>query len=244
MDTTLVTPNFMPLYKQIRGLITESLIAGEWRPGDMIPSEMELASKFNVSQGTVRKAVDELTSQSILTRRQGKGTFVTAILEDDIKIRFLNLSADSGEKESTQHRLLKCNLSKANEDIAHKLQIKVGAIVIDVRRLLTFAGKPLIYEHIVVAASEFKGLNAAKVEAYKGSFYRMYETEYNIRMVRADEKIKAALPNDEIANALEVTTGTPMLNVERIAYTYGDKPMELRSGFYLTHDHHYSNQLE
>ncbi len=244
MEIPATTPSLMPLYKQIKGLITESLIAGEWRPGDMIPSEMELASKFNVSQGTVRKAVDELASQSILTRRQGKGTFVSAILEDDIKIRFLNLNADNGEKESTQHRLLKCNLGKANEDIANKLSIKVGAIIIDIRRLLTFAGKPLIYEHIIVDAAAFKGLNAAKIESHKGSLYRMYETEYNVRMVRAEEKIKAVLASDEIANCLEVSTSTPMLNVERISYTYGDKPMELRSGFYLTHDHHYSNQLD
>lgn len=244
MDTSTITPNFMPLYKQIKGLITDSLIAGEWHPGDMIPSEMELASKFNVSQGTVRKAVDELAAQSILTRRQGKGTFVTTIMEDEIRVRFLNLNADNGDKQTTQHRLLKCNLDKASPEVANKLQIKVGAIVIDVRRLLLFSGKPLIYEHIIISASEFKGLNATKIEAHKGSFYRMYETEYNTRMVRAEEKIKATLPSDEIASALEVTTSTPMLNVERIAYTYGDKPMELRSGFYLTHDHHYSNHLE
>jgi GntR family transcriptional regulator len=72
----------------------------------------------------------------------------------------------------------------------------------------------------------------------------MYETDYNTRMVRAEEKIKAALPSEEVASALEILSSTPLLNVERIAFTYGDKPMEWRNGFYLTNDHHYANKLD
>ncbi|MBL8304847.1 MAG: GntR family transcriptional regulator, partial [Ideonella sp.] len=70
------SPSFSPLYRQIKSLMTRSLQAGEWRPGEAIPSEMELAARFKVSQGTVRKAVDELATDNLLVRRQGKGTFV------------------------------------------------------------------------------------------------------------------------------------------------------------------------
>src|SRR6188472_1574403 len=66
------TPAFSPLYQQIKGLILQSLQAGEWKPGEAIPSEMDLAARFRVSQGTVRKAIDELASEHILMRRQGK----------------------------------------------------------------------------------------------------------------------------------------------------------------------------
>ena len=69
-------PSFRPLYEQIKVLLTQSLIAGEWHPGEAIPSEQELAQRFKVSQGTVRKAIDELAAENILIRRQGKGTFV------------------------------------------------------------------------------------------------------------------------------------------------------------------------
>ncbi len=70
------TPAFSPLYQQIKALITRSLQSGEWRPGEAIPSEMELAARYRVSQGTVRKAIDELAVENRVVRRQGKGTFV------------------------------------------------------------------------------------------------------------------------------------------------------------------------
>src|SRR6201996_4476966 len=69
------SPTFSPLYQQIKGLITQSLESGEWKPGEIIPSEVELAARFKVSQGTVRKAIDELAADNLLVRRQGKGTF-------------------------------------------------------------------------------------------------------------------------------------------------------------------------
>jgi len=70
------TPAFSPLYQQIKTLLVRSLQAGEWKPGEAIPSEMDLAARFKVSQGTVRKAIDELAAENLLVRRQGKGTFV------------------------------------------------------------------------------------------------------------------------------------------------------------------------
>ena len=76
MPNNIAGPSFRPLYDQIKILLTQSLIAGEWKPGESIPSEMELAARYRVSQGTVRKAIDALATENILVRRQGKGTFV------------------------------------------------------------------------------------------------------------------------------------------------------------------------
>ena len=80
MTETIAT--FSPLYQQIKALILGSLQAGEWKPGEAIPSENDLAARFKVSQGTVRKAIDELASENLLVRRQGKGTFVATHHED------------------------------------------------------------------------------------------------------------------------------------------------------------------
>jgi len=82
------TPAFSPLYQQIKGLILQSLQAGEWKPGEAIPSEMELAARFRVSQGTVRKAIDELAAEHLVVRRQGKGTFVATHAEQQVQYRF------------------------------------------------------------------------------------------------------------------------------------------------------------
>ena len=76
MKPSTESPAFQPLYRQIKTLITRSLVSGEWRPGEPIPSEMELASRYSVSQGTVRKALDALAAENIVVRRQGRGTFV------------------------------------------------------------------------------------------------------------------------------------------------------------------------
>src|SRR5690606_21176071 len=67
-----------PLYKGVKLLITQGRMAGEWRPGQAIPSESRLAGRFGVSLGTVRKAIDELVAEKILVRHQGRGTFVAA----------------------------------------------------------------------------------------------------------------------------------------------------------------------
>lgn len=96
------SPTFSPLYQQIKALIMKSLQSGEWKPGEMIPSEMELASRFKVSQGTVRKAIDELAADNLVARRQGKGTFVTTHHEDVVKFRFLRLVPDEGSRTTAR----------------------------------------------------------------------------------------------------------------------------------------------
>ena len=85
---------FSPLYRQIKGLILQGLDRGEWKPGESIPSEMDLAARFQVSQGTVRKAIDELAAEHLLIRRQGKGTFVATHHEARVRYRFLRLATD------------------------------------------------------------------------------------------------------------------------------------------------------
>ncbi len=244
MNETIVTPLFQPLYRQIKALLTKSLISGEWGPGDAIPSEMEFAAKFGVSQGTVRKAIDELASENIVVRRQGKGTFVATHSEEVIKLRFLRLVAEDGSKELLDNKLLSCVRSKATDDMAIKLKIKPGSVVIDIKRLLLFSNKPVILDRIILPATVFKGVTSERIEAFNGSMYRMYETQLGISMVRADERLIAVGATAEVANLLSLKKGAPLLSIERLSYTYGDKPMEWRLGLCLTDDHYYFNQLE
>ncbi len=244
MDKAYNSPSYRPLYDQIKVLLTQSLIGGEWRPGEMIPSEIDLAGRFKVSQGTVRKAIDSLAGENILIRRQGKGTFVATHNEEGIKLRFLRLTAANGQKEVLQNELLSCIKTKAGNQMAHILELKAGAALIEVKRLLTFSGRPLIYDHIAIPAAPFKGVNSTRIEENKGSLYSMYETEYGIRMIRAEERLTAVAADAEVAEALNLKVGAPLLSIERVSYTYGDKPMEWRLGLCLTDDHHYMSELE
>ena len=238
------SPSYRPLYDQIKVLLTQSLIGGEWRPGELIPSEIELAGRFKVSQGTVRKAIDSLASENILIRRQGKGTYVATHDAEVIKLRFLRLTAANGQKEVLQNEFISCVKNKADTDAAKVLDVKASAATIEVKRLLSFSGRPLIYDHIIVPAAPFKGLNSATVEASNGSMYSMYESQFGVRMVRAEERLKAVAATKEVAEALGLSIGFPLLSIERVSFTYGDKPMEWRHGLCLTDDHHYLSELE
>ncbi|ROH85554.1 GntR family transcriptional regulator [Pseudomethylobacillus aquaticus] len=238
------SPSFRPLYEQIKVLLTQSLIAGEWHPGEAIPSEHELAARFKVSQGTVRKAIDELAAENILIRRQGKGTFVATHNEEGIKLRFLRLTAADGQKELLENQMVDFSKTKAQGDIARMLDLKAGTSVIEAKRLLTFSGRPMILDHIIIPAGPFKGITATKIQEKNGSMYSMYETEFKIRMIRAEERLKAVAADEEVSRLLGIPLHSPLLSIERVSYTYGDVPMEWRLGLCITDTHHYMNELE
>jgi GntR family transcriptional regulator len=240
------TPAFSPLYQQIKGLILQSLQSGEWKPGESIPSEMELAARYRVSQGTVRKAIDELASDNLLIRRQGKGTFVATHAEHHVQYRFLKLVPDNGNLDSegpAQREIVDCKRLRATADIARALALRTGDAVLQVRRVLSFAGVPTILEDLWLPGGPFKGLTTERLADYHGPMYALFETEFGVRMVRAEEKIRAVQPDPTQCQLLQIATGTPLLSVERVAYTYNDTPMELRRGFYRTERHHYHNAL-
>lgn len=240
------TPAFSPLYQQIKGLILNSLREGQWKPGELIPSEMELAARFRVSQGTVRKAIDELAADNLLLRKQGKGTFVATHAEQQVQFRFLKLVPDSGSRgsEGPAHReIIECRRTRANTEVAKALALRTGDAVLQIRRVLSFAGIPTILEDIWLPATPFKGLTAERLSNDQGAMYALFETEFNVRMVRAKEKIRAIAALESQHLLLRVAPGTPLLSVQRVAYTYKDEPMELRHGYYRTDTHHYHNEL-
>ena len=240
------TPAFSPLYQQIKTLILRSLQAGEWKPGDMIPSEFDLAARFRVSQGTVRKAVDELATDNLLVRRQGKGTFVATHAAQHIQYRFLRLLPDSGSIEAqgpAERRIVECRRLRAPADVARQLGLRTGDAVLQVRRVLAFGGTPAILEDLWLPGTAFKGLTLETLAEDKGPMYALFETQFGVRMVRATEKVKAVSADPSAAELLSIAPGHPLLNVERLAYTYNDVPMELRRGLYLTETRHYHNEL-
>ncbi len=233
-----------PLYEKVKKKITESLVQGEWSPGEAIPSEIELANVYDVSQGTVRKAIDELSAESILIRRQGKGTYVATHNEEIIQLRFLRLTSNFGLKENLDNQLVSFSKEKATNKLAKILNINPASTIISLKRVLTFNEKPLILDLKKIPAQSFRGLTAEMIVEKKGSMYRMYETDFGVRMLRADEKIRAITTNFESASLLNVKENTPLLSVERISYTYENKPLEWRLGLCITDDHYYRSELD
>ncbi|HTS22826.1 MAG TPA: GntR family transcriptional regulator [Casimicrobiaceae bacterium] len=237
-------PQYRPLYLQVKELLTQSLAALEWGPGETIPSELELAARFRVSQGTVRKAIDALAADNLVVRRQGKGTFVATHTEEKQSMfRFLRIRRNDGRDEYPASRLVGVRRGKASGEIARALELRSGEPIITLRRLLEYGGRPAVLDEIVVPGQLFKGLTRGKVERYRGSMYGLFESQFAVRIVRAREKVSAVTADAGRAALLRVASGTPLLAVERVTYTFGDKPVEWRRGWCSTRNHHYLNDL-
>jgi GntR family transcriptional regulator len=236
-------PAFSPLYQQIKALMTKSLQHAEWRPGEAIPSEIELAARFKVSQGTVRKAIDALAAENLLVRRQGKGTFVATHAEEQVQFRFLRLMPDSGETGRMTRRLIDCKRQRAPAEVARALHLSASDPVIRVRRVLSFREAPVVLDDIWLPSTLFKGLTVERLAAHRGPMYGLFEAEFGVRMIRAEEKIRAVAADAASAEVLALAPGAPLLSVERLSMTYGDRPVELRRGLYSTESHYYRNDL-
>ena len=235
---------FQPLYVQVRQLIERALEEGEWAPGSAIPSELELASRFGVSHGTVRKAVGSLASENMLVRKQGKGTFVATHTEEKASnFRFLRIRRNDGQHEYPKSRLVDLRRGKANAETARLLRLKGGEGVYVLRRVLEYGGTPAVLDEITLPTTLFPGLTRTRYAAYPGSMYGFFETEFGVRMLRAEERVHAVAADKAGAEFLRVPPGTPLLAVDRVSFTFGDRPVEVRRGLCTTRDTHYWNVL-
>ncbi|MEO8487147.1 MAG: GntR family transcriptional regulator [Betaproteobacteria bacterium] len=235
---------FQPLWRQIRALIVRDLEASAWKPGEAIPSELELAARFRVSQGTMRRAIDALADENLLVRRQGKGTFVATHTEEKVSVpRFLRIRRDDGIDEYPGSRLIDVRRGKAGAEAARLLELRPGDAVLLLRRKLEFGGVPVVLDEITLPAALFRGLTKSRFDAYRGSMYGFFETEFGVRMLKAREKIKAIPADAESAALLSIEAGTPLLAVERVTTTYGNRAVEWRRGLCATGHHHYLNEL-
>lgn len=242
-ETLAPAATFTPLYQQIKTLLLASLQSGEWQPGEPIPSEMDLAARYEVSQGTVRKAIDELATENLLVRHQGKGTFVASHHSEAWQYRFFSLVPDSGEKAPLKSHFLSCTAIKATAKIAGLLKLPGNERVIQIDRLQSLGGQVSVFEQIWLPEKRFSGMTLERLEQWPGPLYAFYESEFATHMVRAEEQIKAIAADAISANYLGLELAAPLLLVERVSYTYGNKPVEIRRAQYDTSRQHYENKL-
>jgi GntR family transcriptional regulator len=150
---------------------------------------------------------------------------------------------NGGDKHHPTTRFIDVKKGKATAEVARVLNLKPGAPICTVRRVLVFKDKPLILDEVIVSAANFPGLTLAKVEESKGSIYSFFETAYGIRMIRAEERLSAVAADAFTAEQLDVEEGSPLLSIDRIAFTYGDKPVEWRRGLVHTDGYSYYAEL-
>jgi hypothetical protein len=153
------------------------------------------------------------------------------------------MGGDLDSQGPAQRQIVDCHKARASAQVARKLQLRTGDAVLQIQRVLSFADIPTILENIWLPAAPFKGLDIERLRAYPGPMYALFESEFGMRMVRAQEEIRAVLGDNEQCKLLQTGPYVPLLSVERVAFTYNDVPMELRHGLYRTDRHHYRNEL-
>ena len=234
---------FNPLYKEVKNRLTRELAAGDWKPGEAIPSESKLAERFNVSIGTIRKAIDELVAERILLRQQGRGTFVATHTEDRTLFYFFHIVGKDGSRELPVMELLSFKKARATAAEEERLNLERGASVFRVQNLLNLGGKPVIFDEITVPAALFPDLDEDVFRTREGTIYGLYQARYGISVLRINERLAAANPPARAASLLEITTDSPALAIKRVAYTYDDTPVEYRVSWVNTEKHEYLSDL-
>lgn len=232
---------YKPLYAQVRDRLVRRLIDGVWQPGQMIASEMELAREIGVSQGTVRKALDSMTAENLLIRRQGRGTYVAEPEESRILFRYFRLVPDSGERTFPTSEVLRWCRDQATRQECEALAIGPKSSVWRIERKRLIGDKPLLVETISIPVSRFPGFD--KIDRVPNNVYRLYSERWGLTIARAVEQLKAISAGTEDAAILGCQPGIPLLQIFRIAHDLEDKPVELRVSRCLTQNAHYLSDL-
>jgi GntR family transcriptional regulator len=236
-------PTLNPLYKEVKIRLTRSLVAGEWKPGEAIPSEARLAERFDVSVGTIRKAIDELVAERILVRQQGRGTFVAIHSEDRTLYYFFHIVGKDGSKAPPTHELMSFRRARADAEAEQALGLTRGERVLCASNVLRLAGEPVILDEMVIPARLCPNLDEATFAGRQGTIYGLYQERYGISVVRISERLSAVPAPARVADVLGLRPLAPVLLIRRVAYTYHDAPVELRTSWVNTRHHEYLSDL-
>ncbi len=234
IDSKQILAAGSPLYKIVKSQLLESIQRGEWRPGEAIPAEKRLSERYNISIGTLRKAVDELTEEKILVRHQGRGTFVAHQEARDFTFAFKRLipATNDSDLSLTQesHDVAVKTLLKAaaHKEEADDLNLSPGAAVYRIRLQHLLENTPVALEQITVPADRFPNLDEHLVKRYRGNLYQLYQDTYATTVLKVRDLVGSQLVDEGITHFLDCAHNQPMVHVKRVAWSYHDDPVESR----------------
>jgi GntR family transcriptional regulator len=203
---------------------------------------MQLAAELKVSQGTVRKALDELVAQNLLVRRQGRGTYVSQHDLHRSLFHFFKLEPDDGSRQLPTSRVLDASVAKANGEERAALRLDKGDSVVRILRVRLVDDVPTMYERISVSEKRFPSL-AGSIEQLPNTLYSMYSTDFGITIASAQEELRAVGADKVQAEHLRLREGAPVLEIRRIAIALDGTPVELRVSLCNTANCRYVSEL-
>jgi len=221
LDTRLAA---RPLYLQVRDVLVQRIVVGHWKPGATLPNETHLAQQLGISIGTVRKALDLMEVERIVTRRQGRGTFVNDYASAETTFPFCMFHNSEGRRISgVKHGRSISREPGGAEEIA-RLGLRRGDEVIRIERVRTHQDQTFMTEVCVLPAKFF-----TRLPEDFGSYRLSALAQLNSILVgRADERVDIASANAQHAADLGVTEGTPVLRLDRVIFSDHEDALEWR----------------
>jgi GntR family transcriptional regulator len=233
----------IPLYRIVKRSLLEGIESGRYPAGTALPSETELATALGVSIGTLRHGVDELVAEHILVRRQGRGTFVALHTADRFLFQFFHVERSDGLREIPQVELVSFERIRVEEEAAQALGLKTGDPALQIDNRLLLQGKAVIHDRLTLPALLFKGLTEKRLRERTSTIYHLYQTEFGITVTHAQERARAVAADRVATRILGLAPGSPVMQVRRIALTFGEKPVEYRVSTVSTAQHEYVRSL-
>jgi GntR family transcriptional regulator len=237
-DRMLPTNRFStrPLYLQLRDALAERIAHGEWKPGTAIPNESDLAREFGVSSGTMRKALDLMEGEHLLTRRQGRGTFVNDQSSDEMAMRFSNVRSKEGQRLTGRVKTLDVTDGKATDLERDRLGLGLQDSVYRIRRVRLHSDRPYMVEETSYPASLFPGLTDTKNPSHR---ITVLAQQYRLLLGRAEERISIGRARANIATELVVPVDSPVMVLDRVVHDLDGRPVEWRTGYCHFTDQYY-----
>jgi GntR family transcriptional regulator len=229
-----------PLYLQVKDMLIQRIAAGAWKPGAAIPNEIELSRELGISVGTVRKALDEMESERLISRRQGRGTFVIDQTSNEHAVRFSNIRDTNGIRITGEVESCSVAAAAASDAESRRLQLRISEPIFHIHRVRTHKDAPLMVEDATVPQSRFPGL--PQEEDVSLSIVVLAH-RYGVLLGRADEKVGATTAKGGIAKALKVAEGTPLLTLDSVVYAIDGRPIEWRVAHCHLSDNHYLAEM-
>jgi len=229
-----------PLYLQVKDMLVQRIVAGAWKPGAAIPNEIELSRELGISVGTVRKALDEMESERLISRRQGRGTFVIDQSSDECAIRFSNIRDPDGLRISGEIGSCEIVPATANEAEVRHLQLRNGEPVFRLHRVRMHDDHPFMVEDSTIPQARFPGL--AQESEISPSIVVLAHS-YGVLLARASEKISVTTAEGSVAEELKVAKGTPLLKLDCVVFAIDGRPIEWHTSQCHLHDNYYMTEI-
>jgi GntR family transcriptional regulator len=216
-----------PLYRQVEHYIVSEIDSGRLTPGDLIPSEPQLSSLLNVSQGTVKKALDNLVNEKRLYRHQGKGTYVSTIDFNNSLFRFFSYGDAAGKSVRIHKEVNERAIKAGPKAVCHQLGYEADAKLLYIQRSGYIRELPILVEHCWWCPELLPGLENAEVHI-PDLMYAMVVETYGVPVVRSEETLTADIADKQTAQILNIPEKSPVIVLIRHTFSSNNKMIEYR----------------